>query len=91
LKPTERENQQLQEAQKAKSGRRASQAQEHKPSKANSQRRQQKVFVETNHKDHNILSFDAVRRIDCTSPAGCPQITTQLVLFSLIILFDEHI
>jgi hypothetical protein len=53
------------------------QSQEHKQSKTNAQRRHQTVFVETNHKDHKILSFDAAeskRRVDILL------IPTQLVL-----------
>jgi hypothetical protein len=74
----EREKQQLREAQKATTrGRRVSQ--EQKPTKTNAQRRQDRVCVETNHKDHNILSFDAIRKPGCISPAGYPPITTQLV------------
>jgi hypothetical protein len=93
LNQSEREKQQLKEAQKAKGGRCASQ--EHKPIKTNAQRRQDRVFVETHLKDHTILSFDAVRKTDCMSPAGCPpfttQVVTQLILFSSFILFDEYI
>jgi hypothetical protein len=75
LKQAEKEKQQLKDAQKAKGGRRASQ--EQKPTKTNAQRRQEKVCVETNHKDRNILSFDAVWKPGCISPAGYPPITTQ--------------
>ncbi len=78
LQKMEREKQQLKEAQKATTrGRRVSQ--EQKPTKTNAQRRNDRVCVETNPKDHNILSFDAVRKPSCISPAGYPPITTQLV------------
>jgi hypothetical protein len=89
LQKVEREKQQLKEAQKAKGGRRASQ--EQKPAKTNAQRRQEKVCVETNHKDRNIISFDAVRKTDCISPAGCPPITTQLILFDEIIFLRWYL
>jgi predicted RNase H-like nuclease (RuvC/YqgF family) len=77
LKQSEREKQQLKEAQKATTRGR----QEQKPTKTNARRRQDRVCVETNHKDHNILSFYAVRKPGCIRPAGnpSPPITTQLV------------
>ncbi len=81
LKQSEREKQQLKAEQKATTrGRRVSDAvsQEQKPTKTNAQCRNDRVCVETNHKDHNILSFDAVRKPGCISPAGYPPITTQL-------------
>jgi hypothetical protein len=37
----------------------------------NAQRQHQKVFVETNHIDRNILSFDAAADRQQT-PGGCP-------------------
>jgi hypothetical protein len=77
LKKVHREKEQLKKEQKAKDAQRASQ--EQKPTKTNAQRRTEKVCVETNHKDHNILSFDAVWKPGCISPAGYPPITTQLV------------
>jgi uncharacterized phage infection (PIP) family protein YhgE len=78
LKQSEREKQQLKAEQNATTrGRRVSQ--EQKPTKTNAQRRNDRVCVETNHKDHNILSFDAVRKPGCISPAGYPPITAQLV------------
>ncbi len=90
LKQSEREKQQLKEAQKAMTrGRRVSQ--EQKPTKTNARRRQDRLCVETNHKDHNILSLDTVRKPGCISSAGNLPITTQLVYFSSFILFDEHI
>lgn len=86
LKQAEKEKQQLKDAQKAKGVRRASQ--EQKPQKSNSARRDEKVCVETNHIDRNVLSFDAVRKPGCISPAGYLPITTQLVYY-LTTLFSS--
>ncbi len=58
LQKVHREKEYLKKEQKAKDVRRRSQ--EQKPTKMNAQRRTEKVCVETNHKDRNILSFDAV-------------------------------
>ena len=87
LKQAEMEKAQLaQEAQRAKSARRASQDQ--KQQKSNAVKRNEKVCVETNHIDRNVLSFDAVRKPGCISPAGYLPITTQLVYY-LTTLFSS--
>ncbi len=89
LKQAEMEKAQLQEVQRAKSGRRASQDQ--KPAKSNSKRRIEKVCVETDHIDRNIQSFDAVWKPCCISPAGYQPITKQLVYYLTTLFFSVDI
>ena len=90
LKQAEMEKAQLaQEAQRAKSARRASQDQT--PAKSNAKRRNEKVCVEPDHIDRNILSFDAVWKPGCISPAGYPPITTQLVYYLTTLFFSVDI
>jgi hypothetical protein len=80
LKQAEKEKAQLREAQKAKSGRRASQDQ--KPI-SNSKRRNEKVCDETNHIDRNIVSFDAVWKPGCIS---ADHNTTRILFDDIIFL-----
>ncbi len=89
LKQSEKEKQQLKQAQKAKGEQLASQ--EQKPALTNAQRRQKQVCVETNHKDRNILSFDAVWKPCCISPAGCPPITTHSSYYLTNLFFSVDI
>jgi hypothetical protein len=64
-------------------------SQEHKQSKTMVQRRHQMVFqvVETNHKDHNILSFDAAETRK-QAPGGYPPDHNKICLFSSLV-FDK--
>ena len=89
LKQAELEKAQLQEVQRANNRRRASQDQ--KPAKSNSKRRIEKVCVEPDHIDRNILSFDAVWKPCCISPTGYPPITTQLVYYLTTLFFSVDI
>jgi hypothetical protein len=50
-----------------------------------------KVLVETDHTDRNILSFDAVWKPGCISPAGYPPITTQSSYYLTNLFFSVDI
>ena len=90
LKQAEMEKAQLaQAAHRTKSARRASQDQT--PAKSNAKRRNEKVCVEPDHIDRNILSFDAVWKPGCISPSGYPAITTQLVYYFTTLFFSVDI
>ena len=89
LKQAEMEKAQRQEAQRANNRRRASQDQT--PAKSNAKRRNEKVCVEPDHIDRNILSFDAVWQPCCISPSGNPAITTQLVYYLTTLFFSVDI
>ncbi len=68
-------------------------SQEHKQSKTNEQRLHsgQKLFVETYHTNHNIISFDAVNSAEDQQqmPGGCPPVHKTIYLFFFIDIWHK--